>query len=241
MAHNVWVLYKRELAAYFNSAIAYVFVVFYLVVTSAIFMSTFFFDKRAEMRGYFDLLPLFFLFFVPAITMRLWSEERKVGTVEQLMTLPIRTVDAVLAKFLAGYTFLLFNLALTITIPLSIAALGDPDWGPIIGGYIGAALLGATYMAIGAFASSLTDNQIIAFIMAMSFCFVLFIIAMPQVVVTISSVSRTLGGMLDMLGVMTHFQNMVRGVLDLRDIVYFVSMTALFLLFNTLGVESRKY
>lgn len=241
MAYNIWVLFKREFSSYFNSAIAYVFVVFFLVVTNAFFMAQFFVAKQAEMRGYFGLLPFFFLFFIPAITMRLWSEERKVGTVESLMTLPVSTIEAVLAKYLAGYVFFLINMALTLTLPITVAIVGDPDWGPIIGGYLAALLLGAAFMAIGAFASSLTENQIIAFIMAMSFCFVLYVLNLPQVVAQVSSISRTLGGALDTIGVQSHFDNLTRGVLDLRDLVYFFSLSALFITLNTFGVESRKY
>lgn len=242
MAHNVWVLFKREFGSYFNSPIAYVYVVFYLVVTNAWFMTQFFLIGQAEMRGYFGMVPFFFLFFVPAITMRLWSEERKVGTIEQLMTLPVRTVDAVLAKFLAGYAFLLVNLALTFTLPITVAMVGESvDWGPVFGGYLGAALLGGAFMAVGAFASGLTENQIIAFIIAMSFCFVLVVLSQPTVVAQVASVSKALGGMIDTVGVQSHFDNLARGVIDLRDLVYFVSITALFLTLNTLAVESRKF
>ena len=243
MAYNTWVLFKRELSTYFNSPVAYVFAVLFLGITNFIFFNVmgFFTMEQAEMRSYFALMPWVFMFFIPAITMRLWAEEEKVGTVEQLMTLPVTPVEAVLAKWLAGYVFLLFNLVLTFSVPLTIAALGDPDWGPILGGYIGSALLGATFMAIGAFASSLNKNQIIAFVLAVVFCFVLHIISLPQVVARVTEFSRVLGSVTDLIGVQVHFDNLARGVLDLRDVVYFVSVTVLFLTLNTLGVESRKY
>jgi ABC-2 type transport system permease protein len=150
---------RRELGAYFNTPIGYVFIVFFLLVTCWRFADVVFIENSAEMREFFGFLPLIFLFFVPAISMRLWAEERKLGTLELLMTMPIKTWQAVLGKFLAGMVFIIVTLALTLHIPLLLKILGNPDPGPIIGGYLGAIVMGMIYLSIGSFASSLTRSS----------------------------------------------------------------------------------
>ena len=187
------------------------------------------------------MLPLFFLFFVPAVTMRLWSEERKVGTYEILFTLPMKTSQVVLGKFLAGYVFLTITILLTCTIPITIAALSNPDWGPIIGAYLGAILLGGVYLSVGAFASSITENQIVAFIIGVSLSFILLIIGFPSITMFISSASPGLAGFFGYIGVTTHFENISKGILDSKDIVYYFSMMFFFLLLNNYQLESKKY
>ena len=165
---NVWTIARKEFAAYFNSPIAYIVIVLFLVVTSVLFFfpQGFFVIGQASLRAFFSLLPWTLVFFIPPITMRLFAEEKKLGTIEVLMTLPVRDHEAVLGKFLGAYGFVLAMLAFTLSLPLTVAWLGDPDPGPILGGYVGALLLAASYVAIGLFVSSLTENQIIAFIVS---------------------------------------------------------------------------
>jgi len=238
---NICTIFKREFWAYFNMPIAYIFITFFLVILNTMFMIRFFLINEASMRGYFGMLPMFFLFFVPAVTMRLWSEERKVGTYEILFTLPMKTWHVVLGKFLASYAFLIITIALTCTIPITIAALSKPDWGPIIGAYIGAVLLGGVYLAVGAFASSITENQIVAFIIGVSLSFILLIIGFPSITMFISSVSPGLSSFFSYIGVTTHFENISKGILDSKDIIYYFSMIFFFLLLNNYQLESKKY
>ena len=238
---NIWTIFKREFRAYFNMPIAYIFITFFLVILNTMFMIRFFLTNEASMRGYFGMLPLFFLFFVPAVTMRLWSEERKVGTYEILFTLPMKTSQVVLGKFLAGYVFLTITILLTCTIPITIAALSNPDWGPIIGAYLGAILLGGVYLSVGAFASSITENQIVAFIIGVSLSFILLIVGFPSITMFVSSSLPGLAGFLGYIGVTTHFENISKGILDSKDIVYYFSMMFFFLLLNNYQLESKKY
>ena len=238
---NLSTVFRREFTAYFNMPIAYIFITFFLVILNTLFMISFFLVNEAGMRGYFSMLPLFFLFFVPAITMRLWSEERKLGTYEILFTLPLRSSQVVLGKFLASYVFLIVAVLLTCTIPITIAILGGPDWGPIIGGYLGAIFLGGVYLAVGSFASSLSDNQIVAFIIGVSLSFILFLAGLPIVKMFLSSYSELVAGFVGYLGVTSHFENISKGILDSRDIIYYLSMIFFFLLLTNYQLESKKY
>ncbi len=168
-------VFRREFASYFNTPIGYVFMAFFLLVTKALFVSTIFTNGSADMRGYFGLMPIFFLFFIPAISMRLWSEERKLGTLEWLLTLPLNAWQAVVGKYLAGLAFIAVFLMLTADVPIFMYLYGNPDIGPIIGGYLGTMVLGMVYLAIGAFASSLTADQIVAFVVAVAISFIFFL------------------------------------------------------------------
>ena len=172
---TIWALFKKELMSYFNSPIAYIFIAVFLVVGNWLFFYSFFVSQQASMRNYFNLLPWIFLFLSPALTMRLWSEEKRSGTIEFLLTLPITDWQAVLGKFLGSLAFLTISLLFTLTIPITIMSLGNVDLGPIIGGYLGSILMGAVYLSLGGFISSLTKNQIIAFIGAVVIAFIFFI------------------------------------------------------------------
>ena len=166
----------RELKSYFNSPIAYIFLLVF--VGAALFtffnVNTFFSRGRADLRGLFDSLPLLMVLLVPALTMRLWAEEDKQGTLEVLLTLPAHQHELVLGKFLASWALLGAGLALTFALPLSVAAMGNLDWGPVIGGYVGGLLLGGAYLAAGQFISATTENQILAFILALVVCLGLY-------------------------------------------------------------------
>jgi ABC-2 type transport system permease protein len=236
--NNVYTIFKRELKGYFNSAIAYICITVFLVLVNWLFFRIFFVEGQAHLRNFFNLIPWIFLFFIPAITMRLWAEEKKLGTFEILMTLPVKDYEVVLGKFLASYLFLLITLALTIGIPVTAAYLGDPDWGPIIGGYLGLLLMGGVYLAIGLFCSSLTMNQIVAFVVSIAVSFALFIVGEN---IVLFALPRFLVPFFEYLGVNTHFASISRGVIDSRDIIYYLSAIAFFLYLNVRALESRKW
>lgn len=236
---------RRELGAYFNTPIGYVFVVFFLVLSCALYVQlALFVEGLADMRGFFSFLPLLFLFFIPSVSMRLWAEERKSGTLELLLTFPIRTWHAVLGKFLAGTIFLAITMALTVHIPIVLWMLSaqgaGPDMGPLIGGYLGAMFLGMVYLAAGSFASSLTSDQIVAFVIGASLNGLLFLISFPMIVNWIRDYSPRLAGTVSSFGVGYHFESISRGVVDTRDILYALSVCAFFLFLNVLVIERRR-
>jgi ABC-2 type transport system permease protein len=213
-------IFKKEFKSYFVSPIAYIVISIFLLVTGWFFFSTFFLYNQANLRSFFNLLPLTMSFIVPAVTMRLFSEELNVGTYETLLTMPVTFLDVAMGKFMAALVFIGAMLIPTISYPVFISFIGQLDWGPVIGGYIGAILLGAAFSAIGLFSSSLTRNQIIAFIIGVAICFSLtlidkMLIFAPGVIVTF----------LENLGADFHFQNISKGVIDSRDIVYFLSIS----------------
>ena len=190
------------------------------------------------MRGFFSVMPWMYLFFVPAVTMKLWAEERKLGTAEILMTLPIKDFEVVLGKFLASFALLGVTILLSFSLPIAVASLGDPDGGPIVGGYIGLLLMGAAYLSIGLFASTLTENQIIGFIVGIGLCFVLLIIGQEFVLFKIPS--PWLSSLFRYLGLGTHFSSILRGVIDSRDLIYYFSLIGFFLYLSTLRVQMQK-
>ncbi len=235
---TILTIFTKEFKTYFFSPIAYVFITVYLVVTNFLFFQGFFIINQADMRGYFSLLPWVFLIFVPSITMRTWAEEKKVKTLELLLTWPINDIEVVIGKFLASFCFLAITLLLSITIPVTIAILGNPDGGPIIGGYIGALFLGGAYLAIGLWISSLTENQILAFIGGVVVTFCLFIVGNPFVTMLAPSF---LVPVLNYIGIGNHFESVGRGVIDSRDIIYYLSVIGFFLFLNIRSIESRKW
>lgn len=234
---TIWPIFKREFKGYFRSPIAYIFISAFLIISGWFFFQTFFVLDYASMRNYFDILPWLFLIFVPMVSMRMWAEERKSGTMEVLMTLPVRDYAAVLGKYLAGVAFLAVTLALTLPIPLTAILLGDPDMGVILAGYVGGLLMGAAYLAMGIFASSLTGSQIVAAIIGWVLCFILFFIGNDLVMF---SAPRVLVPVCEYLGLGNHFESIGRGVLDLRDLVYYLSVIVFFLFLNVRVLETRK-
>jgi len=234
---KIYILFKKELMAYFNSPIAYIFLAVFLIVGNWLFFSAFFLVGQASMRNYFSLLPWIFLFLTPALTMRLWAEEKRNGTIEFLLTLPITDWQVVLGKFLGSLAFLVVALVLTLTIPITIIKLGSPDMGPIIGSYVGALFMGAVYLAIGLFISSLTKNQIIAFIISVVACFLLFVSGVDFIV---STIPQAIQPILRFFGMNSHFNNIARGVIDTKDIIYYISFIWLFLWLNKETIALRK-
>jgi len=231
-------LFRKEFRSFFSSPVAYIFIISFLVVTNWLFFRTFFIVGQASLRNFFGLLPWIFLFLAPVVTMRAWAEEKKLGTIEVLLTLPVRTHEVVLGKFLACVAFLVLALCLTGTLPLTLMLLGSPDPGPLWGGYLGACLLGAAYIAIGVFASGITENQIVSFIVALVICFAFLIVGEN---IVLYSVPPALGSVCAYLGLGSHFQSIGRGVIDSRDIVYYLSMILFFLSLNYLSIESRRW
>jgi len=212
-------IFKKEFKSYFVSPIAYIVIAIFLLVTGWFFFATFFLIGQANLRNFFSLLPIIFSFVIPAITMRLVSEELNIGSYEILLTMPVTLTDVVLGKFLAAVAFVSAMLVTTFAYPLTVAALGQLDWGPVAGGYIGAVLLGAAFSAIGLLASALTRNQIIAFIVGMAVCFILTLLDKM-----LFFLPRSMLGVLAYLGADFHFQNIAKGIIDSRDIIYFLSV-----------------
>ncbi len=212
-------IFKKEFRSYFVSPIAYIVIAIFLLVTGWFFFATFFLVGQANLRNFFSLLPIIFSFVIPAITMRLVSEELNIGSYEILLTMPVTITDVVIGKFLAAVFFVVAMLIPTVAYPVTVTALGQLDWGPVLGGYIGAVLLGAAFSAIGLFTSAMTRNQIIAFIVGMSICFILTLLDKM-----LFFLPRSMLGVLSYLGADFHFQNISKGIIDSRDIVYFLSI-----------------
>jgi ABC-2 type transport system permease protein len=233
---------KRELAAYFESPVAYVFLVIFLLL-AGFFTFTFggFFERgEASLAALFNWMPWLFLFLVPAVGMRLWSEERRQGTIELLLTLPVAPWQAILGKFLASWAFLVIALALTFPIAITVNWLGDPDNGVIACGYFGAVLLAGTYLAIASMTSALTRNQVIAFILAVVLCLLLVLVGFSPVTDLLARwASPWLVESVTRFSVLTHYDGLQKGVLDSRDLLYFLSVMA-FTLFAT-GVIIRSH
>lgn len=217
------VIFKREFSAYFASPIAYIVTGLFLIITGIMFFTAFYLQNRASMRNLFQMLPLILSFFIPALTMRVYAEEKRVGSIETLYTLPVTEFDVAAGKFLAAFAASAIMIAPTLLYLIGMLPFGMPDAGPVIGGYIGALFLCAAFSAIGIFASSITKNQIIAFFTAFIICIALtmisdFLIFLPAPIV----------GFLQFLSANEHFTSISRGIIDSRDLIYFVSLTAFF-------------
>ncbi len=228
-------VFKKEFRGFFFSPIAYIVITTFLLLSGWFFFSTFFLYNQAELRNFFSQLPVIFAFIVPAVTMRLFSEEFNSGSFELLSTLPITDSGVVIGKFLAALAFITMMLLPTIAYAFTAALLGDLDWGPVFGGYCGALLLAGAYAGIGLFASSLTKNQITAFIIGMAICFMLttfdrMLFFMPESILAIFAY----------LGSTTHFQNISRGIIDTRDLLYFFSIMFLALYATTFVLKEKR-
>lgn len=235
---HINIIMHKELRTYFNYPLAYIFITVFLTVSSWLFFRGFFLINEASMRTFFAFIPWIFLFLIPALTMRVWAEEKKMGTIENLLTSPVTEWDLVLGKFFASLSFLIIALLLSLIIPIVLFFIGSPDLGSIIGGYLGSILLGACYLSVGLWISSLNKNQIIAFIFSILSLFVLFIISEP--ILLYSAPSFTLV-FLKYLGMSSHFNSMLRGVIDSRDVIYYISFISLFIYLNVTALKSRKW
>ena len=233
---NTWSIATRELASYFNSPVAYVFIVIFLLLTGffTFMMGGFFRFKEATLTSFFVWHPWLYMRLVPAVGLRLWSEERRQGTLELLFTMPVNTAAAIAGKFLAGWLFLGFALLLTLPMPITVCYLGEPDLGPMLTGYIGSFLMAGAYLAISGMTSACTRNQVISFITSVVICLFLVLAGYPPVtnILLKWGAANNLVEFAAGISVMFHFESMQRGVLDLRDFVYFISLVV-FALFTT--------
>ena len=239
---NIKAITKRELQGYFASPVAYVFIVIFLLMVGFFtFMAGGFFERgEASLLSFFLWHPWLYLFLVPAVGMRLWSEERRSGTMELLLTMPITTWQAIVGKFVASWSFLVLALVLTFPIWITVNYLGNPDNGAILCGYIGSALMAATYLAIACMTSAMTRNQVISFIVSVVICLFLILAGWPPVTRLLDSLEwHWLTNLCAAMSVMTHFEGFQRGVLDFRDLVFFLSIIG-FALFTT-GVIIRSH
>ncbi|MGI9483380.1 MAG: ABC transporter permease subunit [Hyphomicrobiales bacterium] len=240
---NILAIAKRELKAYFGTPIAYVFLAIFVALTGVFtfFIGNFFGRGVADLQPFFQYHPWLYLMLVPAISMRLWAEERKSGTIELLMTLPVTTTEAVIGKWLAGWIFLGFALVLTFPIWITVNVLGDPDNGVIFASYIASFLVAGAFLAIGACMSALTKNQVIAFVIAAVVCFFFVMGGSATMLDAISGlvpdvVVQAVGN----LSAIVHFDNVARGTLAITDIIYFVSLIAFWLFANVITIELKK-
>lgn len=234
---------RRELAAYFATPVAYVFIVIFLVLASAFtfYLGNFYERGQADLTPFFSFHPWLYLFLVPAISMRLWAEERKSGSIELLLTLPIRTRDVVIGKFLAAWAFCGIALALTFPIWLTVNYLGQPDNGAILTAYLGSLLMAGAFLAIGACISATTRNQVVAFIITVVVCFGFLLSGLPLVLDLFSGwAPQPVTDAIASLSFMTHFRSLSRGVIDLSAIAYFGLVIGFWLAANTVVLDLKK-
>ena len=236
-------VFRREFVTYFITPLAYVFIVIFLALagTLTFFLGAFFDRGQADLQPFFSFHPWLYLLLVPAIAMRLWSEERKIGTIELLLTLPVSTTQAVLAKFLAAWAFTAIALALTFPLWLTVNYLGTPDNGVILASYIGSLIMAGAYLAVGACFSALTSNQVIAFVLAALVCLIFSVGGTPIVLEFFTGWAPA--GVIDTiasLSFMSNFRAIARGVIDVSALVYFASVIAFFLFANVILVDLYK-
>ncbi len=233
---NVGTIFQKELRSYFNSAVAYVVIVVFLAIVGWMYTSSMFLINVASLRMMFELIPLVFLFVVPAVTMRLLAEEKKAGTIELLTTKPLHDWEIVIGKYLAAWALIGIALLPTLIYYITILFLGDIDNGPVIGGYVGLLLMAGVYVAVGLLASSLTENQIVAFIVGLLMMFAFYM--MDKVLIFVPDFMTSV---VEYLGIDFHFANIARGVIDSRDVVYFGSVLGFTLYLSVVSLERRKW
>ena len=239
----VLAIFKRELASYFATPVAYVFIVIFLVLAGAFtfYLGGFYERGQADLQPFFSFHPWLYLFLVPAVSMRLWSEERKSGTIELLLSLPVTMWQAVAGKFLAAWAFLGIALALTFPVWFTVNYLGEPDNGVIFAGYIGSFLMAGAFLAIGACLSAATRNQVIAFILTAAVCFVLLLAGFPLVLDFVRAVApQTVVDAIASLSFLTHFAAITKGVIDLRDVLFFLLTIGFWLYASAVVIDLKK-
>jgi ABC-2 type transport system permease protein len=240
---NVGIIMRRELASYFATPLAYVFILIFLVLANAFtfYLGGFFERGQADLQMFFYWHPWLYLFLIPAISMRLWAEERKSGSIELLMTQPVTLWEAVLGKYFAAWLFAALALALTFPIWITVNYLGRPDNGTILAAYIGSLLLAGGYLAIGSCMSALTNNQVIAFILGVVVCFLVLLAGFPLVLDAFRGwAPQWLVDAVASLSFLTHFDSIKKGVIDVRDLLYFGMLSAFFLLATSIALDLRK-
>jgi ABC-2 type transport system permease protein len=233
-------VFKREFLGYFRSPVAYVFLVVFLMsaVGFAFFLGRFFDAGQASLQGFFMFHPWLFLFLIPAVGMRLWSEEKRTGTIELLFTLPITTLDAVLGKYLAAWAFLCAAIALTFPMALTVGYLGDPDWGIIFASYLGSMLMAGAYLGVCSLTSALTKNQVISFVLSVVVCLILVFLGWSIFSELLESYLPVfIADVLANFSFITHFEPFTKGIIDLSDVVFFLSLTGFTLFLNVIALE----
>jgi len=235
-------IFKREFFGYFRSPVAYVFLIIFLFasVGLAFFAGGFFKGGIASLESYFTFHPWLFLFLVPAAGMRLWSEEKRAGTVELLFTLPITTLEAVLGKFLAAWAFLTIAILLSFPMPLTLAYLGNPDWGVILSGYAGSILMAGGYLGVCSLMSSLTKNQVISFVLSVFVCVLLVLLGTSMFsgfLTGFLSLPVAISDLIANFSFLTHFDAFTKGIIDPKDVVFFASLMAFTLFLNVVALE----
>lgn len=240
---NIWAICKRELAGYFTTPIAYVFIVIFLLLSGvfSFYLGDFFGRGQADLITFFNFHPWLYLFLIPALTMRLWAEERRGGTIELLLTLPITMIEAVVGKFLATWIFTGIALALTFPMWLTVNYLGEPDNGIIAAGYLGSLLMAGSFIAIGSCVSAITRNQVIAFVVSLVICLVFVLSGFPLILDFFNGwMPEIIIRAISSFSFLTHFDAISKGVIDIRDIVYFISLVAFWLFANAILIELKK-
>jgi ABC-2 type transport system permease protein len=234
---TAWTIAKREFGAYFKSPIAYI-VLGALVVWSGVlfFWGTFFISGQTSMEAFFSGFPLWLIFVCPAIAMRLLAEERGTGTIEMLLTMPVRDSEVVVGKYMAALGVLAVGLVSTLPFAYTVSRLGNLDWGPVLTGYLGCLLIGGTYLAVGLLGSALTKNQIVAYVVGLAVCGGLFLLY-----VFYAMAGSVVGPVLQFASPPYHFHSLSRGVLELRSIIYYLSTIGVLLVVTTQALESRKW
>ena len=234
---NLKAVYFKEIKSYFNSPMAYIFLVIFSVINGYFFTRTFFLFNQSDMRSLFNIIPLVYLFFIPAVTMSLIAREKNMGTMEVISTLPLKEIDFVAGKFLAAFSLVVTGLLVTLIHFITLTQVGtNVDYGAIFTGYLGLALAGAVYSSVGTFASSVTDNQVVAFIIGIFIVLIFFLMDKMLMFVPIY-----LTGLIQYLSVDYHLSNISRGVIDSRNLVYFASVVSFFLFMTVRILEIRKW
>lgn len=241
--NNIWVIFKRELAGYFTTPIAYIFMIIFVFLSGifTFYIGNFFSRGQADLVSFFNFHPWLYLFLIPALAMRLWAEERRGGTIELLLTMPITIPQAVLGKYLAAWAFTAIALMMTIPVWITVNYLGEPDNGVIIAGYIGSLLMAGAFLAIGSCVSAVTRNQVIAFVISAVICLLFVLSGFPVVLDFFSAwAPEFLVQAISSFSFLTHFDAISKGVIDLRDIIYFLSLISFWLYANTVLIEYKK-
>jgi len=233
---NIKNIFLKELRSYFNSPVAYIVMVVFLVILGWFFTSNLFLGNVASLRVVFEMTPFILLFFAPAITMRLISEEKKSGTLELLLTKPIKEYEIVVGKFLAAWALYILTLLPTLSYYITVSLLGTLDIGPVIGGYLGLLFVGGVFIGVSVFGSSITENQVVAFIVSFLIVFCLFMLDKVLIFVP-----NYLASVFEYLSIDYHFSNIARGVIDSRDVLYYCSAVALTLTLGTVALQRRRW
>ena len=240
---NIAVIFKRELKGYFSVPVAYLFLIFFLMFLGFLtFNVSYFFESgHAGLERFFEWHPWVFLLLIPAVAMRLWAEERRMGTIELLLTFPVSLFDIVMGKFLAAWAFIGIALLLTFPMPITVIYLGSPDTGAMLAGYLGSFLMAGAFLSVGSMTSAATKNQVVSFILAIAISFFFVLTGYAPVIAIISGWTPVwFVDMVSGLSFTSHFMSMARGVLDLRDVLYYVSVIFFMLLANSVILQNRR-